>query len=121
MARQVFDLCFSGGRLDAARVNAATDAIINDRPRHYLQVLKELARLIRLELEKRHAIVESAAELDSESVSRIESSLRSRFGGDITTEFKVTPQLIGGMRIQLGSDVWDGSVRSKLQQLQQQL
>jgi F-type H+-transporting ATPase subunit delta len=33
----------------------------------------------------------------------------------------VNPQLLGGMRIQVGSDVWDGTVRGRLERLQQQL
>ena len=45
----------------------------------------------------------------------------TRFGADITHELKVTPALIGGIRVQLGSDVWDGSVSGRLQHLQSTL
>jgi F-type H+-transporting ATPase subunit delta len=39
----------------------------------------------------------------------------------LTTEFAVNPALLGGMRIRVGSDVWDSSVRNRLERLQQQL
>ena len=37
--------------------------------------------------------------------------------GDITTDYRVTPDLIGGLRITLGSNVWDGSVKARLNAL----
>ena len=39
------------------------------------------------------------------------------YGLGITTVFSIKPALIGGMRIQVGSDVYDGSVRRSLEQL----
>ncbi len=36
-------------------------------------------------------------------------------------EFLVDPALLGGMRIRVGSDVWDGSVLNRLHRLQQEL
>ncbi len=44
----------------------------------------------------------------------------SRERRDLTTEFGVNRELLGGMRIRVGSDVWDGSVRHRLESLQQQ-
>jgi F-type H+-transporting ATPase subunit delta len=49
------------------------------------------------------------------------ANLKKKYGGDLTAEFVVNPQLLGGMRIRVGSDVWDGSVRNRLERLQQQL
>ena len=40
---------------------------------------------------------------------------------DLTTNFIVNPELLGGMRIRVGSDVWDSSVRNRLQRLAQSL
>jgi F-type H+-transporting ATPase subunit delta len=49
------------------------------------------------------------------------SSLQRKYGTDLTTEFVTTPELLGGLRIRVGSDVWDGSVRQRLQRLQEDL
>ena len=49
------------------------------------------------------------------------ANLKRKYGSDLTAEFVVNPELLGGMRIRVGSDVWDSSVRNRLQRLQQQL
>jgi F-type H+-transporting ATPase subunit delta len=49
------------------------------------------------------------------------ANLKKKYGSDLTTEFVVNPELLGGMRIRVGSDVWDGTVRNRLERLQQEL
>jgi F-type H+-transporting ATPase subunit delta len=35
-------------------------------------------------------------------------------GGDVTVAFATNPGLIGGMRVKIGDDVFDGSVKTRL-------
>jgi F-type H+-transporting ATPase subunit delta len=121
LARELFRLSLADGRLEASRVSAISERLITEKPRNYLEVLKEFSRLVRLELERRHAIVESASPLDESSAANIASTLKEKFGDDITTEFRTSPDLLGGLRIKLGSDVWDGSISSRLATFSQQL
>lgn len=118
--RELFTLAFVNGRLDTGRVREIADGIASAKPRSYLTMLKELARLVRLEIEKHHAVVESAAPLAAGEIRGFEQTLASKFG-DITTEFRQNPALIGGVRIRVGSDVWDGSVQARLEALKLQL
>ena len=97
------------------------DSLIEKKPRNYIDVLKNYRRLLRLELEKRRARVETASELDSTTSSELVANLKKKYGNDVTAAFVVDPQLLGGMRIRVGSDVWDGTVRGRLERLQQQL
>jgi F-type H+-transporting ATPase subunit delta len=120
VCRELFRSSFSGGRLDAARVGTIVRTIVEKKPRYYIDILKSYQRLIRLETEKTHAVIESATTLNPETGRRVESDLRTKYGADLTTEFKVTPELIGGLRIKIGSDVWDGSVRHRLDRLNQE-
>lgn len=117
-ARGLLQLSLANGHIDAARVTEISDRLVTDKPRSYIQILKEFTRLVRLELEKRRAVVESAIELDSAEKSKLESIIKSKFGADVSIEFTVTPALIGGVRIKLGSDVWDGSISARLTALQ---
>ena len=94
-------------------------AVINEKPRHYLDVLKDYQRLVRLEVEKRHAVIESATPLNSSLGDQIVNALRARYGDDLTTEFRTNPELLGGLRIKIGNNVLDGSVRSRLNRLQE--
>ena len=121
LARELFRLSLADGRLEASRVSAISERLITEKPRSYLEVLKEFSRLVRLELERRHAIVESASPLDESSATNIANTLKEKFGDDITTEFRTSPDLLGGLRIKLGSDVWDGSISSRLATFSQQL
>jgi F-type H+-transporting ATPase subunit delta len=121
LARELFRLSLADRRLDASRVSAISERLIAEKPRSYLEVLKEFSRLVRLELDRRHAIVESASPLDERSTTNIANTLKQKFGDDITTEFRTSPDLLGGLRIKLGSDVWDGSISSRLATFSQQL
>lgn len=116
-ARELFRLSLVNGRVDAARVEEISSRLVADKPRSYLEILKETTRLIRLELAKRHATIESAVPLDTSSVADITAKLQKKFGADITTQFVTNPALLGGLRVKLGSDVWDGSISSRLASL----
>lgn len=120
-AREMFRLSLVDGRLDNARIKDLSGRLVTEKPRSYLEILKEFTRLVRLELASRHAVIESAAALPDEQTSRLAAGIKTRFGNDITTEFRVQPDLIAGIRIKVGSDVWDGTVRNRLNTLSQQL
>jgi F-type H+-transporting ATPase subunit delta len=121
LARELFRLSLVDGRIDAGRVSEIADRILAEKPRGFLHVFKEFSRLVRLELDRRHAVIESASPLDEANTTNIANTLKEKFGGDITTEFRTSPGLLGGLRIKLGSDVWDGSISSRLAALSQQL
>lgn len=120
-ARELFQLSLASGRLDAARVASLSSQLIVEKPRGYAGILREYTRLVRLELERRHAVIDSALPLDDAHQSSLRGDLASKFGDDLTIEFRTNPALIGGLRIQVGSDVWDGTVSNRLHLLSQQL
>jgi len=121
LSREMLRASFTDGQLDHGRIASLVESLIARKPRNYVAVLKNYRRLLRLEVEKRRARVETASELDSEACSKLVANLKKKYSNDLATEFMVNPQLLGGMRIQVGSDVWDGSVRGRLERLQQQL
>jgi F-type H+-transporting ATPase subunit delta len=121
LSRGMLRASFTDGQLDSGRIASLVDSLIARKPRNYIDVLKNYRRLLRLEVEKRRARIESAIAVDREVSSKIIENLKKRYDDDLTTEFVVNPQLLGGMRIRIGSDVWDGTVRNRLERLQQQL
>jgi F-type H+-transporting ATPase subunit delta len=118
LSKQLFGASLTDGRLDAKRVAAIARQVAESKPRNALGILKEFHRLVRLEAEKHHAIIESAVELDESMTKELISSLRAKYGKGLSTEFKVSPELLGGLRIKVGSDVIDGSVRERLNRLE---
>ena len=121
LSRQMLRASFTDGQLDSQRITSLVDSLLKRKPRHYIAVLKNYRRLLRLELEKRSARIETASEVDSAIRSELVANLKKKYGTNLTAEFAVDPQIVGGMRIRVGSDVWDGTVRGRLERLQQQL
>ena len=121
LSRKMLQASFTDSQLDPGRIASLVDSVIAEKPRNYIDVLKNYKRLLRLEVEKRHATIESASQVDPGIRSEIVANLKRKYGDDLATEFHVDPQLLGGMRIRVGSDVWDGSVRNRLERLQHEL
>jgi F-type H+-transporting ATPase subunit delta len=121
LSRDLLRASSTDGQLDRGKIASLTQSLIAKKPRNYIKVLENYKRLLRLEIDKRHATIESATELNEKAREPIIANLQRKYGNDLSTEFVVNEKLIGGMRIRVGSDVWDGSVRERLQRLQQQL
>ncbi len=119
MARQLLRSSLVDGRVDEARVRLLTQKVIEVKPRAFVQVLSAFSNLLRLELAKSHARVETAVELQSHTRQSVENELRAKTGKDLTFEYVINPDLLGGMRVKVGSDVWDGSIKARLQRLQE--
>lgn len=117
ISRQLLKLTLVDGTVDPARARQIVAKVVSGKPRGYLGILTAYGKQIRLELAKRHAVVESAVELVPATQASVTSDLKKKYGDDLTFEFAVDPGLIGGMRVKVGSDVWDGSVRARLQRL----
>jgi F-type H+-transporting ATPase subunit delta len=121
LSRQLLRASFTDGQLDRGKIASLVQSLIEKKPRHQLAILENYKRLIRLEVDKRHARIETAQELNSDTKTKVLKNLKKKYGKDLTTEFVVNPQLLGGMRIRIGSDVWDGTVRNRLERLKQEL
>ena len=120
-SREMLRASFTDGQLDPGRIASLVDSLIARKPRNCVAILQNYMHLLRLELEKRRARIETASAVDPETSSKVIANLKKKYGNDLTTEFVVNPQLLGGMRIRVGSDVWDGTVRNRLERLRQQL
>jgi F-type H+-transporting ATPase subunit delta len=121
LSREMLRASFTDGQLDHGKIGSLVQSLIARKPRYYIGILENYKRLLRLELDKHHAVVESAAELSPPISSKIVDRLKQKYGADLTAEFHVDPSLLGGLRVRVGSDVWDGTVRNRLNLLQQQL
>jgi F-type H+-transporting ATPase subunit delta len=120
-ARQLFRLCLVNGRLDESRVRSIVQKVISAKPRGYVAILESLTNQVRTEVENQRAIVESATPLDATMQSNLKASLSKKYGRELSLEFETKPELLGGIRVKVGSDVWDGTVKARLEALKAQL
>lgn len=117
IARQLLKAAVRDGVVDDRAVRTIYTRLIEEKPRGLLGILNAFARMLRLEMDRRHAVVESARRLDVPTAKSVEADLQKKYGGKLTVEFRENPNLIGGMRVRVGSDVWDGSVKNRLDRL----
>ena len=121
LSKELLRASFTDGRLDSGRIASLVKSLIEKKPRNYIKVLESYKRLLRLEVEKHTATIESATELAPQAGADLVANLKRKYGSDLAARFVVNKELLGGMRIRVGSDVWDSSVRKRLHRLQQQL
>ena len=121
ISREMLRFSFTDKDLDRGKIGRIVESLVAKKPRNYIDILQHYKRLLRLEIQKRHAKIESATQLAPQAAAKIVERLKKKYGGDLTTELVIDPALLGGVRIRVGSDVWDGTVRSRLQRLEQEL
>ncbi len=119
-AKQLFRICVMNGLLDESRARQAVQRVVAAKPRGYLAILSHFERLVKIELERRTAKVESAASLTPDLQANVQASLSRAYGPGLNISFAQNPDLIGGLRIKVGSDVYDGSVKARLTALEEQ-
>jgi F-type H+-transporting ATPase subunit delta len=120
-ARRLFRLCVVDGLLDEGRVRQVAARIGAPGQHGSLPVLHEFARLVRLDVERRTAVVESAVPLPYDVRDDVCARLAKAYGPAITVTFGVDPALLAGISVRVGSAIYDGSVRARLATLEARL
>ena len=116
-AKHLFQVCRVTGVLDEARVRQAVQAVVSRKPRGYVGILHHFQRLVKLDVDRRTARVESAVALNPAQQTAIQQNLTRRYGTGLNISFAQNTALIGGLRIKVGSDVYDGSIQARLNAL----
>jgi F-type H+-transporting ATPase subunit delta len=109
------------GKLSAAAVGVVRHLVSNPRGRRVSAALRASARVAADQGGSELATVTVASPLSETQQTRISSLLEKSAGRPVRVTTVVDPALVGGVRIQLGDDVIDGSVRSRLDDLRLQL
>jgi|KBSSwiStaDraftv2_1062776.scaffolds.fasta_scaffold464719_2 F-type H+-transporting ATPase subunit delta len=116
-AKQLFRACSVNGLLEDNRVRQVVQLVIGQKPRGYISILTHFQRLVKLDLERRTAKIESALELPENLRAGVQANLARKYGPGLAVSFSQNADLIGGLRVQVGSDVYDGSIRARLAEL----
>jgi len=86
-----------------------------------LSALPEVAAQFREHLNKQNgssdAVVYSAYDIDASSLAQVKETLQKRFGRTLNVSVKLEPELIGGIRVVVGDEVLDTSVKARLDQM----
>jgi F-type H+-transporting ATPase subunit delta len=117
-AKQLFRLCLVNGSLDEGRVREVVRRVAESGKRNRLKLLSQFRRLLELDQARHTATVENATPVTADMQASIQAGLAHTYGPGLNTTFTHNAELIGGMRIKIGSDVYDSSVKSRLAALQ---
>ena len=120
-AKGLLRACQVNGVLDEDRVRRAVQQLIALKPRGYLSILSSLERWVKLDLQRRAATIESATPLPPELQNTLQQNLTRHYGPGLQFAFRQNPALLGGLRVRVGSDVYDGSIEGRLEQLEDAL
>ena len=119
-AKHLFRLCMVDGALDEDRVRQVVRSMIDSGRQGSLKVLSRFHRLVRIAREVRSAKIESPTPLPGNVRTSIESDLTRLYGRGLVTSYADDATLLGGVRITVGSDVFDGSIKARLADLEEQ-
>jgi len=114
LARHLCRLSLADGAVSAERVDAVLAYLREHPPRQPLAVLKHYRRLIARELARSQALVEHAGAINAAILLAIETALSRRYRRPIAVAARPDPQLIAGLRIRVGDDVYESSVAGQL-------
>jgi F-type H+-transporting ATPase subunit delta len=117
-AKELFRLCFVNGSLDEGRVREVVRRIAESTNRNRFKFLSSFQRFVKLDHARHTATVENAAPFSADMQASIQAGLSHAYGPGLSTTFTHNPELIGGMRIKVGSDVYDSSVKARLTAIQ---
>jgi F-type H+-transporting ATPase subunit delta len=117
-AKQLFRLCLVNGLLDEGRVRLVAQSLLGKRRRGSLALLSHFLHRVKLERARHTAEVQSAIPLAADLQASVLAGLVRLYGAGVTASFTHEPSLIGGMRVKVGSDVYDGSIRGALETIE---
>jgi len=112
--------------LIGTKAHAGTVAIIehlvsSPRGRRIGEMLAAAADIVAAAGARRIATVTSAAPLSAAQQERLTKALAKQYGSDIQLQLVTDPAVVGGARVQVGDDVIDGTIASRLADLKLQL
>ena len=118
-AQQVFDLITSVVKapLSDSTRNLLRAVIENGRLAALPEVAHQFHALVNARSGTSDALVYSAFPIDAAQLAAVVQSLEKRFGRKLNASVQVEPELIGGIRVVVGDEVLDTSVKARLEQM----
>jgi len=117
-AKKYFRACLRpDGSLNEESIRELIQLLVTEKPRNYLAILSRLQQLVKISIDERSVRVESASPLPDRGAA-IFAEMERRFGPASWNYYELNPALLGGLRIQRGNSIWDGSVWGRLARLE---
>ncbi|GAA2004907.1 F0F1 ATP synthase subunit delta [Microbacterium ulmi] len=109
------------GRASDATTLIVASLVQQPRERRVRQILARAMGIVADQRGRTVASVVSAAPLSAAQLDRLATALSARYGAAVSLNTQVDPTVVGGLRVQIGDDVIDASVATRLHDLRQRL
>ncbi|MBN9178390.1 MAG: F0F1 ATP synthase subunit delta [Microbacterium sp.] len=109
------------GRASEATVLIVSELVQQPRERRVRALLGRALKIVADQRGRTVATVRVASALDAAQQSRLAAALGAKYGSDVTLNVVVDPTVLGGVRVEIGDDVIDATVSSRINDLRQRL
>lgn len=106
---------------DQETINLIKLLLDKGRIGYFREIFTEYVRLADAELGIATATVESARELKAEDIERIRKALIRKTGREIVMKTKINPDLIAGIKVTVGNNVTDITMKTKIDSMKEAL
>jgi F-type H+-transporting ATPase subunit delta len=106
-----------GWVLSSQTQNFLRTVIENGRLGALPEIARQFHELVNARSGVSDAIVESAFAIGDAQLGEVVATLEKRFGRRLNATVRVAPELIGGIRVTVGDEVLDTSVKARLEQM----
>ena len=110
-----------GQKVSQQTLTILSHLVQQPRGRRIAELVRTAARVVADEAGLSIATVTSASALSAGQLDRLGTSRAHSYGRELRLNHVVDPAVIGGLRVQIGDDVIDGSIASRLKELRLQL
>ncbi|MGH9822240.1 MAG: F0F1 ATP synthase subunit delta [Blastocatellia bacterium] len=117
-AKRLFRACLVNGFLDELRVRQVVQRLLQSNRRGRYALVSHFLRFVKLDRALHTARIETTTSLPADLLASVVTDINRLYGPGINTSFSLNPDLIGGMRIRVASDLYDRSVKAALAELQ---
>lgn len=114
LAKQLFKLSLANGAVSPDQVAGVLGWVEKRAPRHPLSLLRTYHRYIATELAKSRAVIEHAGPVSDLTLKLIESAMTQKYRRPVAAVAKPSPELLAGLRVRVGSDVYESSISRQL-------
>jgi F-type H+-transporting ATPase subunit delta len=113
-ARQLFKISLEDGRVSAEKVSGVLAWVDKHRPTGAVMLLRAYKRLIETEIARHCAVIEFAGDVSAEVFQQISADMSRHFDRQIESVPVARPDLIAGIHVRVGCDIFENSVVSQL-------
>ena len=103
------------GKVSAETARLARQSVLAPRGRKFDRTFRDYLALAAKRREQLTAVVTAAVDLDEAQRQRLSNALQGIYGRPIQLQLVIDPRVVGGIRVQIGDEVVDGTVLRKLE------